>query len=144
MNQEDHEYFIALSDLELLARCIWGEARGEPVEGKVAVAAVIKNRIKGVARYGVTLKSVILKPWQFSCFLPKDPNFDLIRTGIPGKTFNHCKFVAGLSLKGLLVDNTRGATHYHVADMEHPPNWSKSKQMFFKRQIGNHKFYEEI
>lgn len=33
-------------DLYLLARCIYGEARGEPYTGKVAVGAVILNRVK--------------------------------------------------------------------------------------------------
>ncbi len=34
------------NDLQLLARCVNGEARGEPYEGQVAVAAVILNRVK--------------------------------------------------------------------------------------------------
>ena len=34
------------SDLYLLARCVYGEARGEPYKGQVAVAAVILNRVK--------------------------------------------------------------------------------------------------
>ena len=34
------------SDVNLLARCIYGEARGEPYTGQVAVAAVILNRVK--------------------------------------------------------------------------------------------------
>ena len=34
------------SDVQLLARAINGEARGEPYEGQVAVGAVILNRVK--------------------------------------------------------------------------------------------------
>ncbi len=34
------------SDIQLLARAINGEARGEPYEGQVAVGAVILNRVK--------------------------------------------------------------------------------------------------
>jgi N-acetylmuramoyl-L-alanine amidase len=34
------------SDLYLLARVVYGEARGEPYKGQVAVAAVILNRVK--------------------------------------------------------------------------------------------------
>ena len=33
-------------DLYLMARAVYGEARGEPYQGKVAVAAVILNRVK--------------------------------------------------------------------------------------------------
>ena len=35
-----------VSDVQLLARAINGEARGEPYEGQVAVGAVILNRVK--------------------------------------------------------------------------------------------------
>ena len=34
------------SDLNLLARVVYGEARGEPYTGQVAVAAVVLNRVK--------------------------------------------------------------------------------------------------
>ena len=34
------------SDVQLMARAINGEARGEPYEGQVAVGAVILNRVK--------------------------------------------------------------------------------------------------
>ena len=34
------------SDLQLMARAINGEARGEPYEGQVAVGAVILNRVR--------------------------------------------------------------------------------------------------
>ena len=34
------------SDINLIARVVYGEARGEPYTGKVAVAAVILNRVK--------------------------------------------------------------------------------------------------
>lgn len=34
------------SNLDLLSRLVYGEARGEPYEGQVAVAAVVLNRVK--------------------------------------------------------------------------------------------------
>ena len=37
------------SDVQLLARAINGEARGEPYEGQVAVGAVILNRVRAVS-----------------------------------------------------------------------------------------------
>lgn len=33
-------------DLQLIANAVYGEARGEPYEGQVAVAAVILNRLE--------------------------------------------------------------------------------------------------
>ncbi len=63
-----------LTEPQLLARCIWGEARGEPIQGKLAVAHVVLNRVKAQSYYGKTIRDVILKPWQFSCFNENDPN----------------------------------------------------------------------
>lgn len=37
------------SDLNLLSRLVYGEARGEPYSGQVAVAAVVLNRVKNSA-----------------------------------------------------------------------------------------------
>jgi len=51
-------------DINLLARVIEGEAGGEPFIGKVAVGAVILNRIRD-ARFPNTLSGVIFQPWAF-------------------------------------------------------------------------------
>ena len=46
------------SDIQLMARAINGEARGEPYEGQVAVGAVILNRVKD-SRFPNTIAGVI-------------------------------------------------------------------------------------
>jgi N-acetylmuramoyl-L-alanine amidase len=53
-----------------LARVINAEARGEPYMGKVAVAAIIMNRIKSPL-FPNTLKEVILQPNAFTCISDK-------------------------------------------------------------------------
>lgn len=53
------------SDLDLLARCIYGEARGEPYAGQVAVAAVILNRVSDPA-FPNTIAGVVYQPWAFT------------------------------------------------------------------------------
>lgn len=45
-NGVDAQSSSQTSDIQLLARAINGEARGEPYEGQVAVGAVILNRVK--------------------------------------------------------------------------------------------------
>lgn len=52
-------------DVQLLARCVNGEARGEPYEGQVAVAAVILNRVKHPS-FPNTLAGVIYQPRAFT------------------------------------------------------------------------------
>ena len=46
------------SNLQLIARAINGEARGEPYEGQVAVGAVILNRVKD-SKFPNTVAGVI-------------------------------------------------------------------------------------
>lgn len=53
------------NDLYLLAKCIHAEARGEPYIGKVAVGAVILNRVAS-ADFPNTIYGVIYQPWAFT------------------------------------------------------------------------------
>ena len=53
------------SDIQLLARAINGEARGEPYEGQVAIGAVILNRVKD-SRFPNTIAGVIYQSGAFS------------------------------------------------------------------------------
>lgn len=53
------------SDIQLMARAINGEARGEPYEGQVAVGAVILNRVKD-SRFPNTISGVIYQPGAFT------------------------------------------------------------------------------
>ncbi|WP_243112561.1 MULTISPECIES: spore cortex-lytic enzyme [Acutalibacteraceae] len=54
------------NDVNLLARVISAESRGEPYEGQVAVGAVILNRIQHPS-FPNTLAGVIYQPGAFSC-----------------------------------------------------------------------------
>jgi N-acetylmuramoyl-L-alanine amidase len=53
-------------ELMLLARLIYAEAAGESYIGKVAVGAVVLNRVKS-SIFPDTIQGVIYEPWQFSC-----------------------------------------------------------------------------
>ncbi|MBQ8443799.1 MAG: spore cortex-lytic enzyme [Clostridia bacterium] len=53
------------SDLYLLAKCVYAEARGEPYTGQVAVAAVILNRVKS-SSFPNTISGVIYQPYAFT------------------------------------------------------------------------------
>ncbi len=54
------------SEAYLLARLVHGEARGEPYTGKVAVAAVVLNRVKSAA-FPNTISGVIFQTGAFDC-----------------------------------------------------------------------------
>lgn len=53
------------NDMKLLSNAVYGEARGEPYEGQVAVAAVILNRIEHVD-FPDTVGGVIFQPGAFT------------------------------------------------------------------------------
>ncbi|WP_422657237.1 spore cortex-lytic enzyme [Paenibacillus sp. EC2-1] len=53
------------NDLKIMANAVYGEARGEPFEGQVAVAAVILNRVKSPS-FPNTPSGVIFQPRAFT------------------------------------------------------------------------------
>lgn len=54
------------SDVQLLARLIYAEARGESYTGQVAVGAVVLNRVKS-SSFPNTISAVIYQPYAFTC-----------------------------------------------------------------------------
>lgn len=53
------------NDIKLMANAVYGEARGEPYEGQVAVAAVILNRVNSPT-FPNTISGVIFEPRAFT------------------------------------------------------------------------------
>ncbi|GAA5415389.1 spore cortex-lytic enzyme [Paraliobacillus ryukyuensis] len=53
------------NDIQLMANAVYGEARGEPYEGQVAVAAVILNRVQSTT-FPNTVSGVIFEPRAFT------------------------------------------------------------------------------
>ncbi|MCP3025837.1 spore cortex-lytic enzyme [Halobacillus sp. A5] len=53
------------NDIKLMANAVYGEARGEPYEGQVAVAAVILNRVDS-ATFPNSISGVIFEPRAFT------------------------------------------------------------------------------
>lgn len=72
------------SDVQLLARAINGEARGEPYEGQVAVGAVILNRVKD-SKFPNTIAGVIYQSGAFTAVadgqinVPIDPSSSVVK-----------------------------------------------------------------
>ena len=63
------------ADVYLLARCIYGESRGEPYKGQVAVGAVILNRVRSSA-FPNTIAGVIYQKGAFSVVSDGQINLD--------------------------------------------------------------------
>ena len=113
-------------DVDVLARTIYGEARGETVRGKEAVACVIMNRVRrgqerGGYWWGASVEKVCLKPWQFSCWNENDPNREKIQQVEPGRrVFDTCLRIARRAVSGCVEDPTRGAPQYHTLHVTPP------------------------
>ena len=103
-----------MTDLEVLARTIWGEARGEKKEGMAAVASVILNRTRRGGWFGETITQVCKKPWQFSCWNQDDPNCQkMLEITDMDPQYAQALIIAQKAVDGELPDSTSRATHYH-------------------------------
>jgi spore germination cell wall hydrolase CwlJ-like protein len=133
-------------EVEVLARTLYGEARGETVRGIEAVACVIVNRanrakVRGHYWWGDSIEEVCTKAWQFSCWNENDPNRAKILAVAPGhRVFDACVRIARRAASGCLVDVTKGATHYHTKTVT--PLWSRGRGVC--AEIGQHLFYNDI
>lgn len=126
------------NEIDLLARTIWGEARGEGQTGMQAVANVIMNRVKKGGWWGATVQDVVLKKYQFSTWNEGDPNREkALSVTIADPNFWTAKKIAALAYNGRLDDITGGATNYHARSVL--PTWSM--KMTKTATIGNHIFY---
>lgn len=115
------------SDIQLIARCVNGEARGEPFEGQVAVAAVILNRVEHPS-FPNTIAGVIYQPGAFTAVsdgqinVPIDPK---------STVYKACRdAIAGW-------DPTGGAIYYFN------PNTATNKWIWSRKLltvIGKHRF----
>ena len=78
------------SGINLLALCIYREARGECYDAKLGVGWVIRNRCQMSPAQGFrpTADEEILRKWQFSSFNDNDPNSG--RYPEPGPTWDDC------------------------------------------------------
>ncbi|WP_199084346.1 cell wall hydrolase [Bosea sp. ASV33] len=132
-------------DFLALARTIYGEARGESQEGRIAVANVVMNRVKiGPKRFGKTVEDVCLQDKQFSCWNENDPNRTIIQALQPGANprFDECCEAADLVLRGQVGDNSGEATHYYATYIAEP-SWVKPKAKHTVT-IGRHKFFTDV
>lgn len=131
-------------DKDILARTLYGEARGEykttGLAAFIAVANVIANRVATPFKYGKTYGDVCLKARQFSCWNAGDPNRLVIqRENLDQDAlFRIAQKVAYHVMQGKWPDLTRGSDHYHA--MNCTPYWANATKV--RIRLGNHIFYK--
>ena len=113
------------SDVELLARLIYGEARGEPYVGMVAVGAVVLNRVKS-SQFPNTIAGVVYQTGAF----------DAVSDGQINMTPNEqSRRAARDAMNGW--DPTGGCLYYYNPSTA-TSSWIWSREV--RLTIGNHSF----
>jgi N-acetylmuramoyl-L-alanine amidase len=112
-------------EVELLARVIYAEARGEDFEGQVAVGAVVLNRLED-SRFPKTIEAVIYQQGAFTAVLDKQIHLT------PDEVAYRA---AEAALAG--KDPTGGAIYYYNPKTA-TDRWIKSRPVI--KTIGNHTF----
>jgi len=131
-------------DVDVLARTLWGEARGEGAAGMVAVGWTIRNRAAKPGWWGRDIVGVCQAPWQFSCWNKNDPNYPFLSGAkqIPAGEYLRAREAALAVISGSQPDPTSGATHYYATTMAKPPAWAaKAKRT---ATIGHHVFFRDV
>jgi spore germination cell wall hydrolase CwlJ-like protein len=110
----------------LLAMMIFGEARNQPRNAKIGVAAVVRNRANAAkAEFGGTIwRSVILRKNAFSCFRADDPNSKKLLHPLQYEkalTWDACYEAAFDVYRKDVPDPTQGAVFYHDSSRTAPP-----------------------
>lgn len=114
-------------NLYLLARLVYGEARGEPYKGQVAVAAVVLNRLKS-SKFPNSVSGVIYQSGAFSVVSDGQINLTPDETAIKA---------ARDAMNG--YDPTNGCLYYYNP-AKTTNKWMLSKPVLLR--IGNHAFFK--
>lgn len=146
--------YTLLSPRQIVALTCWAEARGEPIEGQIAVGCVIRNRAMKVGGLAHPLADgawaeVCLKPKQFSCFNPdsieRPSMLSVARVlsndgGLLSDGLRQCLWIADGVIGGAVIDVTGGANHYLTRDAYPVTSWAKDAPV--KVTIGRHVFLD--
>ncbi len=125
------------SEDHCLAQAVYFEARGESIEGQLAVAQVVLNRVKN-RRYPSSICGVVFQnerlrhrcQFSFAC----DGRSDRPREV---RAWDLAIRVSQVAKLGLWTDITGSATHYHATYVD--PGWND--QLQHTATFGQHQFY---
>ncbi|WP_194191727.1 cell wall hydrolase [Clostridium chrysemydis] len=137
-SKEDIEVFnhngasleITRADIDLLAKLVYCESRGEPFTGKVAVASVVLNRVTN-PKFPDTIEKVVFQKNAFSCVIngklvakPDQSCYDAVYEAIRGK------------------DPTNDALFFYNPSIA-TCTWMKETSKKDSKKIGNHTFFKQ-
>ncbi len=121
----------------LAALTIYLEARGESFAGKMAVAAVIRNRIRQRYHSDGTVKGTVLRAKQFEPWIRRSPDEVWFNP-------NNRKMQESLLAWELVQDGrnvVEGAVLFYNPRLVNTPRWAKVYRKI--AEIGGHEFYNK-
>jgi spore germination cell wall hydrolase CwlJ-like protein len=117
------------AEFQCLARSVYWEAKGEPLEGQLAIAQVILNRVER-GRFGTDVCSVVKARGQFSFV-----KGGTIPAPVHAGAWATAQAVALIALLEAWEPVVGEATHFHARRFN--PGWRMQRVA----QVGNHIFY---
>ncbi|SUY48201.1 spore-cortex-lytic enzyme [Clostridium putrefaciens] len=125
----NNKVLISKDDIDLMSKTVSAESKGEPYEGKVAVASVILNRTSHPS-FPKTIRDVIIQKNAFSCVRdntvyenPDDSCYSAVMDAIKGNDPTN---------KAVFFYNPNTATS----------KWMKNINKSNVKAIGNHVFFD--
>jgi len=115
-----------------LATAVYFEARGESLEGQLAVARVVMNRALS-GKYPPDWCSVVKQPWQFS--FVRNGQFPEIATS--SAAWARAQGVARLAMADVVPSVSTDVLWYHATYVA--PSWGR--RLSFAQKVGRHIFY---
>ena len=126
----------------ILARCLYGEARGATPDEMQKVGAVVRNRVQWWRK---SWAGVILQPYRFSWTLKNDPNLPKVLNPMAYEdalVWERCCLTAEGIVENSIPDGTKGADHYFDRSMDaNPPVWIRDRGMVATVRTGRFRFY---
>lgn len=127
-NNNHRSLHVTDKDIYIMAQVVYGESRGEPYKGKVAVASVILNRARN-KKFPKTIQQVIKQKGAFSCV--KNGTIKVTPT-------EECYSAVFDALKG--IDPTNNALFFYNPQIA-TCSWMKNTKKENQKSIGRHVFF---
>jgi N-acetylmuramoyl-L-alanine amidase len=117
-----------------IAVAVYHEARGESLEGQLAVAQVILNRA-GSGKYPPGWCDTVKQPWQFSFVNPRTGRYPAVNES--SASWHKALGITRLAIAGAYPSVTEDVLWYHATYVS--PSWGRRLSRADK--IGTHIFY---
>ncbi len=138
--------------IEIVAKTIYGEARDCGILDKLAVGAVIRERVLRPGYWGDSWESVCLKEGQFECW-----NKDNRKLLDEAYTNDHRRFLSCLTVAEYIINHFTDEdaaeifengnvfpTHYHRKGTKYPMEWGEAGVDFKVGWKSKFKFYARV